>query len=81
MWIPSKRLRRYGDIVMDEFTLIGLLSEALYCEGGHHKQWYIEQALENVMGTKRYNTFKKKLEEVEVDDGEEEYPWEKGIPP
>jgi len=50
-------------------NIIDLLTDALLTDGGHHKQWYIEQVLILLVG-----------EEV-VRERHEDLEWEEGIAP
>lgn len=46
-----------------------LLIEGLITDGGHHKQYYMEEALEELTGEKFYG------------EAKEEFQWEEGIAP
>jgi hypothetical protein len=48
--------------------VVSLCVEGLTTDGGHHKQWYLEQILRSISGA-RYHEFKR------------EHEWEKGIAP
>lgn len=53
---------------MDKIDLIEVCIEALTTDGGHHKQWYLEQILLTLVG------------KVEWDELKRRHDWEKGIP-
>ena len=48
------------------------------CDGGHHKQWVLDQVVRILTGD-RYNEWVKKFEDGE--DGPQTYEWDVGIPP
>ncbi len=51
------------------FTTEELICDALLTDGGHHKQWYLEQLLIKLVGEDKANDL------VKMSD------WEKGIAP
>jgi hypothetical protein len=56
------------DMMLDQFnTLHSLIIEALLTDGGHHKQWYLEQLLEKLG--------------FDVRQQEKRYAFERGIAP
>lgn len=46
-----------------------LLMDGLQTDGGHHKQWYLEEALHELTGDKFYR------------DAKQEFEWEGGLAP
>ena len=48
-------------------------------DGGHHKQWVLDQALRTLLG----DDYSKEISEYETinNQGEKEYEWDEGIPP
>ncbi len=46
-----------------------MVLDALYTDGGHHKQWYLEQILHKLVGDEAYKTIMANAE------------WETGIAP
>lgn len=54
---------------------IELILDGLMTDGGHHKQWYLEQVLLSLLGEGGVN---KKREELVAEYG---WAWELGIPP
>lgn len=54
--------------------IILLLMEGLYTDGGHHKQWYLDQVLKELIP----DQYEKIYNDVVKHDGEG---WDKGIAP
>jgi len=49
--------------------LIDLILEALNTDGGHHKQWYLERILKELVSEESFDIYK------------QHYSWEEGIAP
>lgn len=69
---------------LSDSTIANILFDALYHDGGHHKQWYIEQALLKLGFD--LNSLYENEEEMEKRDNAEflsdfRGTWEKGIAP
>lgn len=54
---------------MTNNSMVDTIVEALTTDGGHHKQWYLEEILKTIVGNEEFSKLKKHLE------------WEGGIPP
>ena len=52
---------------IDKFKLVGKCHDALMTDGGHHKQWYLEEILKEIV--------------TNFDELKNRYDWEDGIPP
>jgi hypothetical protein len=55
--------------IVRDAILSELCIDALTTDGGHHKQWYLEQILKIIIDSKDYDILKKR------------HDWEKGIAP
>jgi hypothetical protein len=53
----------------DTQGLVTMIRDGLCIDGAHHKQWFLEQILEYIVGSEEFNDFK------EIDE------WEQGIAP
>lgn len=51
------------------FNIKNYIIDALNTDGGHHKQWYLEEILKEILLPERY---------IIIQD---RYDWEEGIPP
>lgn len=51
------------------FNVKNNIIDALCTDGGHHKQWYLEEILKEILLPERYEKIKNK------------YHWDEGIPP
>ena len=58
--------------MVDEEKLVRLATEGLLTDGGHHKQWYLEQILIEL---------EVNLNELEEELEKEDFGWERGIAP
>lgn len=57
---------------------VDLAFNGLCCDGGHHKQWYLDQIARILLGN-QYEQTKKDAKSGE--DGPLTYDWEEGIAP
>lgn len=66
----SEKLEKIVHLVTNEGTF----------DGGHHKQWVLDQILQVALGPQEYERFVKDYEELD-EDGYIEYEWDRGIAP
>lgn len=59
-------------------TAIDLAFNGLMTDGGHHKQWYLDQIIQT-LASERYRRLCKEAKNGE--EGPETYDWEEGIAP
>lgn len=79
---------KYEALQPSVIKAIGLLQQGLFIDGGHHKQWFLEEALKAlgvdlaVMEAEVLAASKSEMAEDEAEDyTDEELTWEKGIAP
>lgn len=76
------KLDEFIDHIVDasyEAKVLNLLVNGIGCDGGHHKQWYIDQAIRALVGT-MYDELVGLYEERD-ENGEVTYEWDTGIAP
>lgn len=62
----------YRDEFIQNKSLTGVVLDALVTDGGHHKQWYLDQILRKLIGQKEYEDLR----------GDKDYgDWELGVAP
>ena len=57
---------------------IEVLTDGIFTDGGHHKQWALDQALRFLLGDK-YDKYREK--ECDGEYGPNSYEWDQGIVP
>jgi len=64
-------MSEYIDSFVTNKSIIDIIIEALNTDGGHHKQWYLDQILRKLISKEEYFKYK----------NDENYGWEDGIAP
>lgn len=65
---------KFKDMDSDYESPVGLLTVGILTDGGHHKQWALDQALQKILGPIPYKEYVKAIERMG-------YEWDKGIAP
>ena len=58
---------------------VAIISDYGWIDGGHHKQWVLDQVLKTLLGETVY--FKWLAKHCYGEDGPDTYEWDKGIAP
>lgn len=58
------------------YEAVRLIKSGLVTDGAHHKQWYLDQALQHLLGGAEYERWRT---EIESEIADEQFPYDTGI--